>query len=174
MTLTHGLTSRCLSLWDEGDAKWACVIVSGCLERCTDPRHERGRRILGTASASGSVGRHRLHKPLTAQACPTIGILSLYFCACAHFPHWPPLSLRTEDCLLAGQAAVTKPSFSAPLLNTYCVLGPGLVAGMQRQTGDGLSQMPQGLNQIFNHLFNQQTNKRDHLAEKWCPVGFLS
>ena len=82
MTLIHGLTSRCLSLWDEGDAKWACVIVSGCLERCTDPRHERGRRILGTASASGSVGRHRLHKPLTAQACPTISTLTLFLRVC--------------------------------------------------------------------------------------------
>ena len=68
--------------------------------------------------------------PADLRGKPELGVC---VCACAHFPHWPPLSLRTEDCvcLLAGHAAITKPSFSAPLLNTYCVLGPGLVTGMQ-------------------------------------------
>lgn len=101
MTLTHGLTSRCLSLWDEGDAKWARVIVSGCLERCTDPRHERGRRSLGTASASGSVGRHPLHKPLQPRLVPPLHSVTLFLRVCT----LPPLaSSLLEDrrlCLFA-------------------------------------------------------------------------
>ena len=99
--------------------------------------------MSGAASAFGSAGRHSPHQRSQPVLVPPRHSVTASLLMCIPRPLASAL-LQDRDCvyLLMGQAAVTEPSFAAPLLNTYCVLGPGVVTGTWKQMANGLSQTP--------------------------------